>query len=466
MPFKDHFQTLRVSHRATPQQVQKAYYDRLKLFHPDYYQDDPQRRAIAETEAKYLNEAFEVLGSPDERRQYITEWERHQDPARSPERRPAPEHSLADVKADLNKARLQVSELKLMLGQRDRELEAANLGVRQAYGRVNHLQDEAQHFETRARELQELLRERDLELQRAMGCAEDLERDLAHLQSESEQARQEALQARQESGEQQNRLAEAVRALAERKLESDDLQRSALSSRDRGADQQAVQRLKDELARKETLAETLRREVAAGEEALRLRQAQLDARTSEVMQLHESATLASQRAVKHESRLAQAALETRMLQERLAVAEGAARRDSGPVFARAEGVVPAEEDLQARWAQIRELGAALAQRTEEARQAQQQVGALEEKVRILAAARRDQTEFASMAGPERRQVVTDDRAAGWLTPQRATSILAGLMLALCAVAVTLVLLTVSIDLPALASGLSRLVPTLAGQAPR
>ena len=102
MPFKDHFQTLRVPHRATSQQIQKAYYERLKFFHPDFFQDDPARHAIAETETKSLNEAYEAVATPAAREVYLREWERHHNPLRVLSPRGVPSSPETGAKGDLS----------------------------------------------------------------------------------------------------------------------------------------------------------------------------------------------------------------------------------------------------------------------------------------------------------------------------------------------------------------------------
>ncbi len=456
MPFKDHFQTLRVSHRATPQQVQKAYYDRLKFFHPDYFQDDSPRRAIAEAETKCLNEAYEVLGKAGEREQYITEWERHQNPHRPTERSLALEQSLLDVRTDLNQARRQVSELKSTLVQRERELEAANLGVRQGYQRVTHLQEAAQTFQESARQLQAQLMERELELQQASGRAEGLERHVKRLQAEMDQAREDSLQARETVSNHQDRLAEAERNLAERQKEVERLRHmSALTDeREARADPTAVAQQ----------AEEWRSALAAAQESLRMGQALLAEKDSRVQQLGQSISSAEDRAQEQRALLEDSANEIRALKERLDQAESDLRRKraAGPSVTQLPLIPETEAEAGQQKSQVQELAAALAQRTDEARQAHLRAEELEERLRALETAGKGDSQPAMKAGAGRRLTLGIDRAAGWLNPQRATTIMTGLMLALCAVAVTLVLLTVSVDLPALASGLGRLGPALSG----
>jgi curved DNA-binding protein CbpA len=455
MPFKDHFQTLRVSHKATLQQVQKAYYDRLKFFHPDYFQDDLPRRAIAETETKCLNEAFEVVGRPGERERYITEWERHQTLQRPPDRSLAVEQSLADARSDLKLVRLQLSELRATLEQRERDLEAANLGMRQGYQRVTSLQEAAQSFQESARQLQARLLDRDLEVRQVQGRADGLERQVSRLQTEVEQAREEGLQVRQALVEQKQRLADAERQAGETKRELDVLRRRREPTSERPVRQEIAGLTPDEVPARQSLLEELQRAATASEQALGLRQAELDERSLEVLKLRQSTALAQQQVREQGALLDETARQMRGLIERLQVAEGELGRLRQSAQAGAE-TASTEVDSRSEKAQLQELAAALAQRTEEARQAQAVLESHKERIRILESVQRAQTRSESRRGVRERLDVAVESAAGWLSPRRATTILTGLMLALCALAVALVLLTVSFDLPALASGLGRL----------
>lgn len=61
----DHYRTLEVKRTATQAEIKQAYRRLAKLFHPDSNQDVPNHDRIAR-----LNEAYEVLGDPQNRRTY------------------------------------------------------------------------------------------------------------------------------------------------------------------------------------------------------------------------------------------------------------------------------------------------------------------------------------------------------------------------------------------------------------
>ena len=67
--WKDYYQILQV-HPAAEQEVIKAAYDILvRKYHPDVNQDP-----IANERIKDINEAFEILGSPEKKRRYYATW--------------------------------------------------------------------------------------------------------------------------------------------------------------------------------------------------------------------------------------------------------------------------------------------------------------------------------------------------------------------------------------------------------
>ncbi len=66
MQYKDYYQTLGVSKTATSDEIRKAFRKLARVHHPDVSKD----KKGAETKFKEINEAYEVLGDPEKRRQY------------------------------------------------------------------------------------------------------------------------------------------------------------------------------------------------------------------------------------------------------------------------------------------------------------------------------------------------------------------------------------------------------------
>ncbi|SVD18266.1 uncharacterized protein METZ01_LOCUS371120, partial [marine metagenome] len=66
MEYKDYYRTLDVSKTATAGDIKKAFRKFARKYHPDVNPGDPS----AERRFKELNEAHEVLGSPDTRQKY------------------------------------------------------------------------------------------------------------------------------------------------------------------------------------------------------------------------------------------------------------------------------------------------------------------------------------------------------------------------------------------------------------
>ena len=63
----DYYEILGVEHDASDEQIKKAYHIMLKRYHPDNYKDDSEwaRKRIYQ-----LNEAYEILKDPIQRKQY------------------------------------------------------------------------------------------------------------------------------------------------------------------------------------------------------------------------------------------------------------------------------------------------------------------------------------------------------------------------------------------------------------
>jgi DnaJ-class molecular chaperone len=63
---KDYYQLMRISREATGDEVRKAYRKMVMEYHPDRNRNDPD----CEGRMKEINEAYQVLGDEDKRRQY------------------------------------------------------------------------------------------------------------------------------------------------------------------------------------------------------------------------------------------------------------------------------------------------------------------------------------------------------------------------------------------------------------
>ncbi len=64
---KNYYELLGVDPRATPEEIKKAYRERLKEWHPD---KNPLRREEAEEMTKVLNLAYGILSDPEQKKQY------------------------------------------------------------------------------------------------------------------------------------------------------------------------------------------------------------------------------------------------------------------------------------------------------------------------------------------------------------------------------------------------------------
>lgn len=70
---KDYYQILGVSRDASQDEIKKVYRRLALCYHPDHNQQEKEK---AEEKFKEVNEAYQILGDDEKRRQYdyLTEW--------------------------------------------------------------------------------------------------------------------------------------------------------------------------------------------------------------------------------------------------------------------------------------------------------------------------------------------------------------------------------------------------------
>lgn len=67
---EDYYAILGVSEKATPEEMRKAYLGLAKKLHPDRYPNDPEKRAIAQSEFAKVTRAHDVVSDSESRAEY------------------------------------------------------------------------------------------------------------------------------------------------------------------------------------------------------------------------------------------------------------------------------------------------------------------------------------------------------------------------------------------------------------
>ncbi len=88
------FQILGLLSGASKEQIKQAHLDLVKVWHPDRFAHDPRLQAHAQEKLKEINEAYDVLTSPQVHAGPSAQSPHHQQPAKKIKTGPAPIVSL------------------------------------------------------------------------------------------------------------------------------------------------------------------------------------------------------------------------------------------------------------------------------------------------------------------------------------------------------------------------------------
>jgi curved DNA-binding protein CbpA len=467
MPFKDHFQTLRVSHRSTSQEIQKAYHERLKFFHPDFYETDPGRRAIAELETKSLNEAYEALAKDQDRERYLREWERHQNPPRPSVEPTTLDDALVQAKAEAASARERLAELQVTLDQRTRELEAARLQLRQGHERVQQAQHSLEAYQDNARRLEARLLECSVELEQLHNEAQSRQAQIRQLEDAVRGLTGAAQVSSSQAEAYRRRIQELETTVREQRLEIDRLQR------ERGASPGERMTRREPVAARnaDALASALPESTAiAAGDAATSKGADARASQADCVEAVERELAAARLVVQEQGTLLEeAARQLQTWQRRAQAAESelrtrrASASECDPDASQAQGA-PGGQDGPAGGTRGES-----AEGGETVREATLTTSAEAGYVGRRAATTFGQPNSAASdpsAGWRHHLTVGLDRAAAWFVPSRATAIVGVLLVALCGLALVLIVLTDLPDQQALRSTLGRVGAWFASVASR
>jgi curved DNA-binding protein CbpA len=152
----DYYFILGVPENASPGEIKRAYKKRTKFYHPDQYQTDPERKAVADEFMPLLNEAYEILRDPIKRQTY-DQQRRYGDTSTS-------DASVWELLQQLDEARQLSEQLSLRMAMFRNEAATSK-------ERADRLERALSKTQLRIQSL-----ENELEIQKAMVRAQEMQR--------------------------------------------------------------------------------------------------------------------------------------------------------------------------------------------------------------------------------------------------------------------------------------------------